>query len=213
MLARADMAFNRPASHEHRPLRAESARLWAEERLKIKHLAALRSQFSSLTEQLEVLAQRRISDGQSSPALAHYVRCILGKMGGRLDLFVDNPAELVAIAKISVESFIADEEHKAELRQTSDTSEYQEGRSTSAQAIIIAWPGRVAARRLRGRRSHEATLTPWLDHHLLRLRMMAVLGALQNHPSGSEGDGSSGKKPRDDPRGERKRPSVAQAVG
>jgi hypothetical protein len=181
------MAFNPPTAHEHRPLRAESARLWAEERLRIKRLAALRSQFSALTEQLEVLAQRRIFNGQSSPALAHYVRCILGKMSSRLDLFLDKPTELAAIAKVSVESFIADEEKEAERRQTSNASEYQEGRSTSSQAIIIAWPGRVPARGLPGPRSYEATLRPWLDHHLLRLRMMAILGALHHHPNGSEG--------------------------
>jgi hypothetical protein len=168
------MAFNGPTAYEHRPLRAESARLWAEERLRIERLAALRSEFDSLTEQLEALAQQRVVDGQSSPALAHYVRCILGKMGSRLDLFVDKPTELAAIAKILMESFIADEEQRVE-RHPSNAFEYQEGRNTSAQATIIAWPGQMPARHLQERRSHEAMLNA------------ARRGALHHHRGDSEG--------------------------
>lgn len=178
--ASADTAFNGPTAYEHRPLRAESARLWAEERLRIERLAALRSQLASLTEQLEALAQERVVNGQSSPALARYVRCILGKMGSRLELFVDKPTELAAIAKILVESFIADEEQRAE-RHPSNASEYQEGHSTSAQATIIAWPGQMPTRHLQEPRSHEAAL------NLLRLRMTAIRGALHHHRGDSEG--------------------------
>jgi hypothetical protein len=180
------MAFDGPTVHDHRPLCAESARLWAEARLKMERLAALRSQFWLLTEELEGLAQQRILDGQSGPALADYVRCILGKLGSRLDLFVDKPTELAAIAKISVECFIADEEKRAELSQTSHPSEEHEGASTSAQATIIAWPAGVPARPLREPQSPEATVSPWLNYHLRRLRMMAIFGELRGRRRGSE---------------------------